>query len=132
MTRAAHFHATRRALVLALLVSFTSLTQAVNSQTAAPSAAPIRMVATVRAVETKTRMLEVITGVGLAMRIVRLQVAEDCEITVPWAAKHLSSFIPGTHARIEYVLPPAGTDASVQGIVVALEAIDVERLEGAK
>jgi hypothetical protein len=90
------------------------------------------MVATVRTVETKTRMLEVITGVGLAIRIVRLQVAEDCEITVPWAAKHLSSFIPGTHARIEYVPAPAGAGASVQGIVVALEAIDVERPGGAR
>ncbi len=130
MMRAAHFHATRRVLALTLLVSFASLTPAAHAQTTAPPPAPMRMIATVRAVDTKTRMLEVMTGVGHAVRVLRLQVAEDCTITVPWAAKHLSSFIPGTHARIEYLAAPTEAGASLQGIVVAIEAIDVERLEG--
>jgi hypothetical protein len=132
MNRAAHFLSKKRTLALALLSAFASLAPSVQAQTTTPPTTPMHMIGTVRAVDTKTRMIEVITGVGLAVRIMRFQAAEDCRITVPWAAEHLSSFISGTHARIEYVAAPAGAGASVQGIVVAIEALDVDRPEGSK
>jgi len=132
MNRAAHFIAKRRTLALALLAALASLAPVAHSQTTTEPATPMHMIGTVRAVDTKTRMIELITGVGHAVRIMRLQVAEDCEITVPWAAKHLSSFIPGTHARIEYIAAPAEAGASVHGVVVAIEALEVDRPDGAE
>jgi len=95
----------------------------------------MHVIGTVRAVETKTRMIEVITGVGYAVRILRLQVAEDCRIMVPGGSAQLSSFTPGTHARVEYVAAPAaagaGIHGGIHGIVVAITAFDVERSDGA-
>ena len=132
MNRAAHLFAKRRILALALLTALTNLAPAAHSQTPAPSTAPMRMIATVRAVDTKTRTIEVVTGVGYAVRILRFQVAENSRITVPWAAEHLSSFIPGTCVRIEYVDAPAEARASVYGVVVAIEALDVDRPVGEK
>jgi hypothetical protein len=131
MSRAAQFLPRRRTLAAALLAAFASLVPAVHSQTTTPSAAPMSMIGTIRAVDTKTRVIEVMAGVGHAVRILRMQAAEDCRITVPWAAEHLSSFIPGTYARIEYTAAPA-EGAGLYGVVVSIEALDIDRPDGAK
>ena len=90
------------------------------------------MVGTVRAVDHETRVLDLITAVGHATRVVRLQVASDCKITVPGAAAHLTSLVPGTVARVEYVPARPLAPTTVYGVIVAIEAIDVDAETGAR
>jgi len=129
MRRLAQPLVARRTLAVVLFFVLAGLAPAGHPSTADQGVETMRIVATVRAVDTRTGVIEVLTGVGHAVRVLRLQVADDVKMTVPWAAVHLSSFIPGTHARIEYIAAPTTT---TRGTVVSIEAMDVERTRGTK
>ncbi len=129
MIRMAQPMVAKRTLAIAVFVVVAAL--APGMARPADTTPPARLVAVVRTYDGEARTIDVFTGVGYSVRVTRLQLADDCKIVVPWAAAHLSSFVPGTFARIDYVPATAGARTSVQGTVVAIEAIDVERTDGA-
>ncbi len=68
----------------------------------APSAETPSMTATVGAVDTKARTLEMITGVGHALRLVRMQVEPTCHILVAGAPSQLGDLKRGNIILIQY------------------------------
>ena len=124
MNRAAQLlHAKRMLASSFLAVFFASLTPLhLSPAQDQPAAANASVIGTVRAVDTKSRTIEIVTGVGYATRTLRLQIAEDGTIVVPGAAAaQLTSFVPGTVARIEYRATPS---APTHGVAVKIEALE--------
>jgi len=62
----------------------------------------------VRQVDVRGRALEVTTGVGMALRVVRLQVPADVRVTAAGAAVPLSQLAPGDIVRVSYGGRPGG------------------------
>lgn len=62
----------------------------------------------VRMVDVRGRALEVTTGVGLALRVVRLQVPADMRVTAAGVALPLSQLAPGDIVRVSYGAQPVG------------------------
>jgi hypothetical protein len=62
----------------------------------------------VRLVDVRRRALEVTTGVGLALRVVRLQVPADVRVTAAGAALPLNQLAPGDIVRVSYGALPSG------------------------
>jgi hypothetical protein len=60
----------------------------------------------VRVVDVRGRALEVTTGVGLALRVVRLQVPADTRVTAAGVALSLSQLTPGDIVRVSYGARP--------------------------
>jgi len=130
MNHAAQLLHAKRMLASSLLaVFFASLTPLHQAPAQDQSVtATTSVTGTVRAVDTKSRTIEIVTGVGYATRALRLQIAEDGTIVVPRAAAaQLSSLVPGMVARIEYVATPS---ARTHGVAVKIEALDVEGGKG--
>ena len=67
-----------------------------------PSVATNSLTATVAAVDTKARMLEVITGIGHALTAVRMQVPPACQITAAGDTRQLGDLRRGDVVRIQY------------------------------
>ena len=132
MKRVAQYLVARRVFVLGFLAALACIALATRSPTAAQTTSTASITGTIRAVDNEARVLELITAVGHATRVVRLQVADDCRITVPWAAAQLTSFVPGTVARIEYIPARAAAPPSFYGVVVAIQGIDVDAPAGAR
>ncbi|MGH7568345.1 MAG: hypothetical protein ACREL9_05130 [Gemmatimonadales bacterium] len=76
---------------------------------------------TVRTVETRARTLTVVTGVGLALQVVRIRLAPDSRLERAGAALAVSDLKPGDVVRAECRL--------VQGALVAerIEKLEVPR-----
>jgi hypothetical protein len=62
----------------------------------------------VRTVDVRGRALEVTTGVGMALRVVRLQIPADTRLTAAGAALSLSQLAPGDIVRVSYGGRPGG------------------------
>jgi type IV secretory pathway ATPase VirB11/archaellum biosynthesis ATPase len=62
----------------------------------------------IRVVNNRTRTLEVTTGVGMALRAVKLQLAADTRITAEGAALPADSLKAGDIVRISYGARPGG------------------------
>jgi hypothetical protein len=78
----------------------TALSPLPSSQS--PSTAASSITATVAAVDTKARTLVVITGVGHALEVGRMQVPPPCKITVAGAPSQLGDLKRGNIVRIQY------------------------------
>ena len=63
---------------------------------------------TVRVVDVRGRAFEVTTGVGMALRVVRLQVPADTRLTAAGAALPLAQLQPGDLVRVSYGSRPSG------------------------
>ena len=74
-------------------------------------------------------MIELVTGVGYAARVIQLKIADDCLISVPWAADDLTALTPGTFARVQFVAGPAKALAPENFVAVAIEAFDASGAE---
>jgi len=85
--------------------------------------APAYLNCTVRAVDMKTRSLEVITGVGYALRLYRMTVAPACDISVGGSAADLNSIKPGTIVRVRYQPVPTAPRAPVRLMATAIETV---------
>ena len=75
------------------------------SSSPTPQAAPLQaqgLTATVGAVDTKARTLEMITGVGHALWLVRMQVEPTCHILVAGAPAQLGDLKRGNIILIQY------------------------------
>jgi hypothetical protein len=112
-------------MALALLAFCVGGATAVDSadQTAP---APQRMVGTVRTVDASARVIELTTGVGYAVRIIRFRVADDCRIMVPRGASALSSLTRGAYARVAFVAGPARARAPDHLVAVSIEAFSAQ------
>jgi len=111
---------------LVLFALFAGLPSPGQSSPQAPHTTAVLMAGTVQAVDTRGQTLDVITSVGHAVRVVRMQVAGDCEIDVPGSSAELASVKPGTFVRIEYVAPPAFARTPVGGIAVTIRAFQID------
>ena len=100
--------------------------------TPAASAEPAYLNCTVRAVDTKARTLEVITGVGYALRQYRMDVAPACEITVGGSGADLKSLKPGTIVRVRYQPVAAGPKAAARLMATAIETVQFTDGGGAR
>jgi len=104
----------RGAPVLTLSIAvFLSGGAASAAQTSVPPtpAAPVpsaTLTATVRAVNARDRTLEVVTGVGHALRVVRLSWKEAPTVKAAAASAGMAQVKPGDLVRVEYAKAPAG------------------------
>lgn len=62
----------------------------------------------VRAIDPRTRTLEITTGVGLALRVVRLQVPAAVPVTAPTGALALGDLKPGDVVRATFGVRTGG------------------------
>ena len=95
---------TRFVLVLSLFI-IAAPPQAATAQQPAPAH---NVQGAVRVVDVHGRTLEVTTGVGMALRVVRLQVPADTRVTAAGAALSLSQLAPGDIVRVSYGAQPGG------------------------
>lgn len=58
--------------------------------------------ATVRSVDESARTVDLLTGVGHALRVVRVSAAENCQIRVKAAAAGLRDIKPGVICRVQF------------------------------
>ncbi len=77
---------------------------------AVPAAAPEHPVytGTVHAVQAKTGTLELITGVGFALRLVQISTRSSTELTSEGAAIQLTDLAPGDVVRAECTVADSG------------------------
>lgn len=92
--------------VCALLGLASRATAALAPQTSSsPAVTPggaQTVTATVRSVDESARTVDLLTGVGHALRVVRVLVAEDCQIRVKAAAAGLRDIKPGVICRVQF------------------------------
>ncbi len=62
----------------------------------------------VRVVDVRARALEVTTGVGMVLRVVRIEVPADVRVMARGAAVTLSQLAPGDIVRVSYGGQPGG------------------------
>jgi hypothetical protein len=62
----------------------------------------------VRVIDVRGRAFEVTTGVGMALRVVRLQVPPDTRVTAAGVALPLGQLAPGDIVRVSYGGRPGG------------------------
>ena len=93
---------------------------------------PAYLNCTVRAVDVKTRTVEVITGVGYALRLYRMSVAPACEISVGGSAAELNNIKPGTIVRVRYQPVPAGPKAPPRLMASAIETVSFSESGGVR
>ena len=92
-----------------MLASFCIIAAFPVAATAQQPAAPAHNVqGAVRVVDVRGRALEVTTGVGMALRVVRLQVPADVRVTAAGAAVPLAQLQPGDLVRVSYGSRPGG------------------------
>lgn len=125
-------------LLLTLAVLSLSLAASSSTKALAPPAAPTTgaqpasLNCTVRSVDAKAKTVDVITGVGYALRQYRMKVAPACEISVAGAAADLGSLRPGTIVRVRYQPVPAGPKTPAQLVAIAIETVHLEESGGAR
>ena len=110
--------------VLCVLFSASSGMGSPPQSSQGAQATPEGLTATVHARDTKARTLDVITGVGHALRLMRVQVRPECQITVAGAAAQLRDLKAGKIVRIRYRQTPRGMMAE------KIEILEVEAIEG--
>ena len=98
----------------------------------AQGAEPAYLNCTVRAVDPKAKTVEVITGVGYALRLYRMNVAPDCEINVGGSEADLSKLKPGTIVRVRYQPVPAAPKAPARLMATAIETVPFPEGGGAR
>jgi len=91
-----------------LLVSLFIIAAPIAAATAQQPGPAHKVQGAVRTVNVRGRALEVTTGVGMALRIVRLQVPADVRVTAAGAALALSQLAPGDIVRVSYGGKPGG------------------------
>jgi len=89
--------------LLGLGAGSTAATPSPTPRSAAATPAGVQTVtATVRSVDESARTVDLLTGVGHALRIVRVSVAEDCQIRVKAAVGGLRDVKPGHICRVQF------------------------------
>ncbi len=133
MRRDATKHGARPALALLSLLSITIPAIALPSPSP-PAAREAQgfMVGTVRAIDTKARTLEVVTGVGHAVRLMRMQVSRDCVIKDARKAAQLGNIRRGRIVRVQYMVAAQVREGRVQRTALSIEGLPTEGTGGAR
>ena len=119
----------------ALLLSFgarSSPPTPAPTSAPAPAGEPASLNCTVRSVDLKARTVDVITGVGYALRQYRMKVAPACEISVMGAEADLASLKPGRIVRVRYQPVPAAPKVPAHLVAVAIEVLHPHEMGGAR
>lgn len=125
-------------LLLALAALLLSFGARSSPPTPAPPSAPAAtgepasLNCTVRSVDLKARTVDVITGVGYALRQYRMKLAPACEISVAGAAADLDSLKPGGIVRVRYQPVPATPKVPAHLMAVAIEVVHPNEMGGAR
>ena len=90
-----------------------------GSSSPAPEAMESRT-ATVRAVDVKARTLAVLTGVGHAVRLLRIPLSPECQIKVAGTAAELKDLKPGDIVRMTY------RKSEDRSVAVRIETVPVQ------
>lgn len=114
MTRRAGRPALLSTLSLAVGLSGGALSFAQSPVPATPpgSSSPIALTATVRSVDAKARTLEVVTGVGPALRVMRFSCGERVLVKTAGGTAPLAQLKPGDLVRVEYAKGAEGNAAT--------------------
>jgi hypothetical protein len=125
-------------LFLALAVLLLSFAARSSPPTSAPPSAPVAsgepasLQCTVRSVDLRARTVDVITGVGYALRQYRMKVAPACEISVAGAEADLGSLRPGAIVRVRYQPVPAAPKVPAHLMAVGIEVVRPDEMGGAR
>ncbi len=98
-------------LVLAsicIIAAFPTAATAQQPPQPPPSRLTHNVQGAVRVVDVRGRALEVTTGVGMALRVVRLQVPADTRVTAAGAPLPLARLQAGDLVRVSYGARPGG------------------------
>jgi len=99
---------------LSILCFSVFLSGAVSAAPPSPAATPAAplpsatLTATVQSVDAQARTLEVVTGVGYALRVVRLSWKEAPTVRAAATGAGMSQLKPGDLVRVEYGKAPEG------------------------
>jgi len=97
-------------LFLAVFLSggATSAAPPSPAATPAPAVSSATLTATVRSVDAQARALEIVTGVGYALRVVKLSWKETPTVRAAAAGTGVAQLKPGDLVRVEYAKAPEG------------------------
>jgi len=98
-------------IMVTALIAFKAL-GAAPAPDSAPAAPSERLTATVMAVDSRGGTIDLLTGVGHALRIVRIRVPRRLEMRDVHGAVPMTALTPGSIVYVEYQLTPAGMMAS--------------------
>jgi hypothetical protein len=116
---------TKPAVPLTTILTFAGIlagTGAGFAQPVSPSSGPTTLTATVRSVDAQARVLEVVTGVGYALRVVKLSFPQPAELKTSRGAAPLTQLKPGDLVRVEYVKNADANTATKIEVLPAPEA----------
>lgn len=130
----------RNSRLTSLLLYLTVLTASFGANSpphaTAPPVAPVGsfvdLSCTVRALDAKTRTLEVITGVGYSLRLYRMKVAPDCETRIGGEGAAIGELKPGMIVRVRYQVAPSRLNAPAEAIAVAIEDLRIREGGGTR
>jgi hypothetical protein len=97
---------------------------------AADPAAPVSMTGTLCEVDADARTVAVLTGVGHAFRMTRMQVSPDCLIAIGGQTASLGSLTVGHVARVRYSGGSVSKEAPAPTIAVAIEVLLIDNARG--
>jgi len=103
---------------LCIIAAFATVATAQQTPQPPPPPPTHHVQGAVHAVDVRGRALEVLTGVGMAFRVVRLQVPADTRMTAAGAPLTLARLQAGDLVRVSYGARPGG-----------FVAYSIERLE---
>jgi hypothetical protein len=107
---------------LLALVGTLSWTNPGSAQPPSPSSGKATLSATVRSVDAQARTLELVTGVGYALHVVKLTLGDRAEVRTPAGLAPLVQLKPGDRVRVEYTKGVDGNTATAIEILPAPEA----------
>ncbi len=91
-------------LVISLAAADTAPPAAPGAES--PPGDPATLTATVRSYDPATRTLELVTGVGYALRLVRVSLAQECRIARQGEGAAVTDLKPGVVARVQSLRAP--------------------------
>jgi hypothetical protein len=145
----------QRSLWSSLLLAFAALLLSFGARSSppasvpppAPAAAsePASLNCTVRSVDLKTKSIDVITGVGYALRQYRMRLAPECELRAVervaigrsgpvtlGTVVGLAALRPGAIVRVTYHAVPAAPKVPAHLMAVAIEVEQPEEMGGSR
>ena len=119
MTRGIGRRAPLLILSLAMFLAGGATSAAPPSPAAAPAAAgpSVTLTATVQSIDAQARTLQVVTGVGYALRVVKISWKEAPTVKAAAAGTGMAQLKPGDLVRVEY------TKASEGNVVKTIELL---------
>ena len=129
MTRDASTHRSLRALTWTSILLLVS--GSVPGSSAPPAETPGTVVATIREVDAKALTIELITGVGHALRVIEMPVAPECEIRGMGTTAGLDDLRAGYIVRVQSRSAP-GKAGAPAWVAVSIDCLPAEGIGAAR